>query len=685
MTLPAYRYILLLLIFVLAFNVSYSQQTSKADSLKSVLAQHKEDTAYISVLNELVDIMQGCRDSTQWYYIDKYRAVARRFNDKRAILSAQLYSADYYNTCLANADKAIAAYDTCYRQATVWGYNVIAAKALNNIAFIYYNQGSYVRALDYYRRCMETDSSVRQKISVFANVASIYVKIGDYANAVDYYVRAYNMHSRSLITAGHASEMDTIVLISMLNNIAIAYVAMSDYDKALENYRHMQELNKHIQYSLLNVYSLRGIGKCLLMKKDYTAAINSYKEALALNVKKGLDTREVLVELGNIYLEMGDINEAAAYAAKVADISSKFTDEESSNDNYSIPGCAILTGKIAMARKQYNNAIANFQKAIAIYKRAGMLDDESKVWMELSMAYELMGRSQDAFNAYRQYIGLRDSVFSQEKAKQITRTEMQGEFDRKQFSDSLKNEDVKKQAAFKLQRQRMFTYSGIGAVLILAMFSFFIFRERKKSDKLLLNILPKAVAAELKSKGVADARHFDNVTVLFTDFVGFTNVSERLTATELVNELDACFREFDRIMAKYNIEKIKTVGDAYLAVAGLPLPDENHAMNVVRAAIEIKDFMLARRKQLGDNTFRMRIGVHSGSLVAGIVGLSKFAYDIWGDTVNTAARMEQHGTPGRVNVSETTYQLIKDEFICTYRGELEAKNKGMLKMYFVDG
>ena len=144
-----------------------------------------------------------------------------------------------------------------------------------------------------------------------------------------------------------------------------------------------------------------------------------------------------------------------------------------------------------------------------------------------------------------------------------------------------------------------------------------------------------------------------------------------------------CFKVFDGITEKYSIEKIKTIGDAYLAVCGLPLPDANHANNIVMAAIEITEFMKERQAQLGDRTFTIRIGIHSGDVVAGIVGVKKFASDIWGDTVNTAARREQNRESNKINISQTTYELVKDKFACQYRGEIEAKNKGMMKMYYI--
>jgi len=215
-----------------------------------------------------------------------------------------------------------------------------------------------------------------------------------------------------------------------------------------------------------------------------------------------------------------------------------------------------------------------------------------------------------------------------------------------------------------------------------------ILREKQKSDDLLLNILPKEVAEELKETGHSDAHQFENVTVIFTDFVNFTQVSEHLTPKELVNEIHTCFKAFDEIIGRYGLEKIKTIGDAYLAVSGLPTSDTKHAHRVVAAALEIRDFVEKHKKDNidhGKEFLDVRIGIHSGPVIAGIVGVKKFAYDIWGDTVNTAARMEQSSTPGRITVSETTFELIKEGFICEDRGEINAKHKGKVHMYYVDG
>jgi class 3 adenylate cyclase/predicted ATPase len=214
-------------------------------------------------------------------------------------------------------------------------------------------------------------------------------------------------------------------------------------------------------------------------------------------------------------------------------------------------------------------------------------------------------------------------------------------------------------------------------------------REMDKSERLLLNILPQAVAQELKQTGQATARQYDDVTVLFTDFVNFTKISELMGPDDLVHELDYCFRGFDEITERYGIEKIKTIGDAYLGAGGLQDDDPgDHTERVVQAALTIRDFIEARkteRQAAGRPYFELRIGVHNGPVVAGVVGSRKFAYDIWGDTVNTAARMEQSGEPGQVNVSGRTWAVVQHAFAGTFRGGIRAKNKGEIEMYFVTG
>jgi ligand-binding sensor domain-containing protein/class 3 adenylate cyclase len=212
-------------------------------------------------------------------------------------------------------------------------------------------------------------------------------------------------------------------------------------------------------------------------------------------------------------------------------------------------------------------------------------------------------------------------------------------------------------------------------------------KQKERSDELLLNILPSEVAEELKLTGHCQAKTFSMVTVMFTDFKDFSSISEKISAELLVDEINHCFSEFDKIIQKYKVEKIKTVGDAYLCASGLPVLNYTHAKEIVNAAIEIRDYMLFRKREKeekGEVSFELRIGIHTGPVVAGIVGVKKFQYDIWGDTVNIASRMESSGEAGKVNISEKTYELVKDLFHCTYRGKIHAKHKGEIDMYFVE-
>ncbi len=211
---------------------------------------------------------------------------------------------------------------------------------------------------------------------------------------------------------------------------------------------------------------------------------------------------------------------------------------------------------------------------------------------------------------------------------------------------------------------------------------------REKSEELLLNILPASVAEELKEHGKAEPKQYDQATVIFTDFKGFTKIAEKMTPQELIRELDEYFLEFDEILERHGLEKIKTIGDAYMCVGGLPVPNETHAANAVKAGLDMQQFVLRKQREkeaAGKPFFQLRVGINSGPLVAGVVGRKKFAYDIWGDTVNVAARMEQSGEVNKVNISGATYELIKDQFNCVYRGKVPAKNKGEIDMYFVEG
>ena len=211
-------------------------------------------------------------------------------------------------------------------------------------------------------------------------------------------------------------------------------------------------------------------------------------------------------------------------------------------------------------------------------------------------------------------------------------------------------------------------------------------REKEKTEQLLLNVLPSDIADELKKHGRVEARAFNSVTVAFTDFVDFTKIAESLSPSELVRELDSCFRRFDDIVARYGIEKLKTIGDSYMFAAGIPVASPTHAVDCILVALEMQAY-IETEKQLrmyaGRHFWTMRMGIHTGPIMGGVIGNKKFAYDIWGDTVNTASRMESSGLPDRVNVSQATHEIARDFFEFEPRGKIATKRKGELEMFIV--
>jgi class 3 adenylate cyclase len=213
---------------------------------------------------------------------------------------------------------------------------------------------------------------------------------------------------------------------------------------------------------------------------------------------------------------------------------------------------------------------------------------------------------------------------------------------------------------------------------------FAIDRQTKKTQELLLNILPASVAEELQQNGVVEPMYFEDVTVVFADFVGFTLSTEELPADELVSALHEYFTAFDQIVGRYGLEKLKTIGDCYMYAGGIPQRNPSHPVDCILAAME----MVKITEQLSSSTqvpWQVRIGMNTGPVIAGVVGIHKFAFDIWGDTVNFSSRMETASAPNRINVSANTFLRVKDFFACEKRGRLQIKEKREVEMYFVNG
>jgi class 3 adenylate cyclase len=316
---------------------------------------------------------------------------------------------------------------------------------------------------------------------------------------------------------------------------------------------------------------------------------------------------------------------------------------------------------------------------------------------QLEALYRSVGNYQQAYRYSVITRNLGDSINDMSRKEQMIMNSINRE---QQVRDRI-TEGQKRESERMIRNKKTERNMLAGFVAFLFILSFVIFRsyrvqkksnirldqEKKRSDNLLLNILPGETAEELKHTGKAKAKYFPEVTVMFTDFKDFTQASEKMKADELVEEIHFYFSEFDRIVSRFGVEKIKTIGDSYMCVGGLPVSNDTHAKDVVSCALELQEFMEIQkifRSQEGKPWFELRIGIHTGPVVAGIVGTRKFAYDIWGDTVNTASRMETCGETGMVNISGATYEKVRDYFSCTYRGKVQAKHKGLVDMYFAN-
>ena len=370
-------------------------------------------------------------------------------------------------------------------------------------------------------------------------------------------------------------------------------------------------------------------------------------------------------------------------------------------------GKSWMRSRIAMAHvcaKHYQDALDMALDGLAIAQKHRLRNEELDNLFPLASAYEGLGKPAEALRYFKRYHELSDSLINTAAASRLTDAALTLDFQKQQLADSLITVQREQQAEVSLSKERARRNLLLIAGVIAVVFGSISYRQRrrtqkalKRSDELLLNILPEEVAEELKAKGHADAKHFDNVTILFTDFKGFTEASEKMTPQELVEELNTCFKAFDGIITARGIEKIKTIGDAYMCAGGLPDPKTSSPADVVHAALEMQAFMTSRKTErdaAGLPAFEMRVGIHTGPVVAGIVGVKKFQYDIWGDTVNTASRMESSGEVGQVNISEATYVLVREvkeardgkevaAFTFTPRGKVQAKGKGELAMYFI--
>jgi adenylate cyclase len=621
----------------------FSQDEHLIDSLQTISKTAKQDTIKANILYELSKIYSGN-------------------NPDKAM--------DYAKQALELSEKL--------------GYKKEIGNAYNSMGVMSRNKGDYPLALEFLNKALLICQDISDKSgTAFSNlyIGITYFEQGKYPEALKSYFTSLRMYEEIKDEKGIADSY---------NCIGIIYYNQHNFPEALKNFFTALKLREKIGDKNRLPSSYTNIGEIYREQQNYPEALKNYFASLKISEEIGDKRLQAIcfANIGNIYTLQGNYSEA------LKKFFSALTIYEDIGDKSYIAWCYHGIGNIYMLQKKNKAASLYLDKALSLSIEIGALEETETSYKDYTSLDQALGNYKQALEHYKLFITTRDSIFNQENIKKITQQQMQYDFDKKE--SLTKSEQQKKDAVAQkeLQKQKLMRNGFVGGFSIVLLFAGVFFTQRnkitkgkKRSDELLLNILPEEVAEELKQKGSAEAKQFDYVTVMFTDFKNFTQISEKLSPTELVAEIHSCFKAFDNIITKHNIEKIKTIGDSYMCAGGLPVANKTNATDVVSAAMEIQHFMqehLQERKKENKEPFEIRIGVHTGAVVAGIVGVKKFAYDIWGDTVNIASRMESSGEAGNVNISGSTYELVKDKFNCTHRGKIQAKNKGDIDMYFVE-
>ncbi|WP_051189643.1 adenylate/guanylate cyclase domain-containing protein [Daejeonella oryzae] len=563
------------------------------------------------------------------------------------------------------------------------------AYALKNVGIAYYIQGDYKKTLDYWQQSLKTFQSINDELgeaNLLSNIGSIYFNQADELKALEYNLKSLKVSEKI--------NNKLRIATALVNIGAIYYNKPATHDKALKFYLRALPLIEETQdnNSLGTVNA--NIGEIYFENGNDSLALFYFKKSL--NAYKDSENMPyALNAIGKVYIKKGDYEEAIKNHTQALGIAEK------------------LSGKLEITQSLLGIANATLEmgdekQAISFYKKAERLAQDIKSLYDLKDTYKGLATSyaqlndySNAFNYQSKLTNLKDTLYNIEADKKMAGLQYDFDIQKKQGEIDLLVKNRKLQQS-ELDRQRLVKNSLIAGIFFVFIIAFIIFRnyrlkvktnklldhQKAQIENLLSNILPDEVAVELQRDGVATPRFYESVSVMFTDFQNFTQMADVLSPQEVVLELNACFIAFDEIIGKYSLEKIKTIGDAYMCAGGIPTKNDTHPIDIIKASLEIREFVYERnliRQNKGLLPWELRIGINTGPVVAGVVGRKKYAYDIWGSTVNTASRMESNGVPGQVNISSATHQLIKHIYNCTYRGKIMAKNVGEIDMYFVDG
>ncbi len=538
------------------------------------------------------------------------------------------------------------------------------------------------------------------------NIYQLYIKIYEESNMIDdalkytrllYALKSKNKSYAEIMALSNVFVWKFFVYGGSKNSPELYQEAQKLGEKRINHY----EKHPSMDANIADDYKVNIM--VLLRLKNWSKAIEVSHKALKYHLKTYIKldegslnyARKMMCYLAISHAHLNNKDSALIYINNPIMLQSTSTDRNvylSDKKGYLDADEILERINVLMLVKEYKEAAQLLYKVV--YSEYKLRDKDIREYALSSFAdvFESVGMYKEAAEGYKLMANMTDSTSQEEINTLIEKQTVHNRIELANINEinAKKDELAQKQLERQILVRNLFI-AGFSLFLIFSILILFqrnsIKKGKKLSDELLLNILPFSIAEELKQKGKAESKFINEVTVLFTDFKGFTQLSEQFTAQELVAEINECFSAFDKIMEKYNIEKIKTIGDAYMAAGGLPTSNHTHALDVVNAALDIQQYMADyknNREKAGKLFFEIRIGVHSGPVVAGIVGIKKFAYDIWGDTVNTASRMESSGEVGKVNVSETTYQLTKELFNFEYRGKIAAKGKGAINMYFAE-
>jgi len=569
-------------------------------------------------------------------------------------------------------------------------YNRGRAYAFKGLGLVYVMQGKYVEAIENYEHSLAIFDSLGDKAgqaNILSNEGTVYFNQADNAKALELYLKALNLAEQTT---------DSLRIATTLLNIGAVYSNKpATHNKALDYYFKALQLAKSFGDNGILGTTNANIGEIYFLRNEDSLALPYFKESL-----KDFEGTEnyplALNYIGRVYQKRGQFGTAIQYHQRAFEYAKKLdANIDMAQSLNSLGDTYSLQGKAA-------EAIRFYKQAEPIALGISIANSELKnTYSGLAKAYAQLSDYEHAFTYQTLLTGIKDSLYNIDTDKKMSGLQFNFDIQKKQAQVDLLTKDKVVQD-LELKRQNVaknILIAGMIIALIIAIILYRNYRNKIKVNTLLdrqnaeiesliLNILPQEVAQELQKTGNATPRYYERASVLFTDFKSFSKLADALSPQDVVTELNECFVAFDLIIEKYNLEKIKTIGDSYMCAGGIPTPDDGHLYNIIKASMDIQQFVHQRNQERIEKNlpvWDMRIGIHTGALVAGVVGKKKYAYDIWGGTVNIASRMESNGEPGKINISAATYELVNHRFACTYRGKISAKNIGEIDMNFVDG